>query len=430
MNSKKLVVLLLLFALSGVSFAGAAQPTGTAGSATANQTIVEIAAANPNFSTLVTAVQAAGLVETLSGPGPFTVFAPTNAAFDKLPPGTLDALIANKTALTSVLTYHVVPGNYPASQVVSMSSLPTVQGQPLPVTVQPGGTVRVDGATVVATDIQASNGVIHVIDTVMIPPAGNATTPTPTPITTVMPVVPVQGASSSEDYTGGGAAAPTATRTVTTTGTATVTPSATQAGGETGDQTIVEIASANPNFSTLVTAVQAAGLVETLSGPGPFTVFAPTNAAFDKLPPGTLDALIANKTALTSVLTYHVVPGNYPASQVVSMSSLPTVQGQPLPVTVQPGGTVRVDGATVVTTDIKASNGVIHVIDAVMIPPAGNATPTAVMTGTAITTAPGGMTTAGTTIPVTATATQTGLDVLPLALAGLAALALIAARRR
>ena len=284
------------------------------GGATSNQTIVEIAAANPNFSTLVTAVQAAGLVETLSGPGPFTVFAPTNAAFDKLPPGTLDALIANKTALTSVLTYHVVPGNYPASQVVSMSSLPTVQGQPLPVTVQPGGTVRVDGATVVTTDIKASNGVIHVIDTVMIPPAGNATTPTPTPITTGMPVVPVQGGSSSEDYTGGGAAAPTATRTVTTTGTATVTPGATQTSGGTGNQTIVEIAAANPNFSTLVTAVQAAGLVETLSGPGPFTVFAPTNAAFDKLPPGTLDALIANKTALTSVLTYHVVPGQLPAS--------------------------------------------------------------------------------------------------------------------
>lgn len=116
MDPRKLVAVLLLFALCGVSFAGAAQTTtGTAGGATNNQTIVQIAQANSNFSTLVTALQAAGLVETLSGSGPFTVFAPTNAAFDATPSGTLNALLGNKTALTNVLTYHVVPGSYLAT---------------------------------------------------------------------------------------------------------------------------------------------------------------------------------------------------------------------------------------------------------------------------------------------------------------------------
>lgn len=186
MDPRKLVVVLLLFALCGVSFAGAAQTvTATAG----NQTIVQIAQTNPNLSTLVTALQAAGLVETLSGSGPFTVFAPTNEAFNALPPGTLDALLGNRTQLTNVLTYHVVQGSLLATQVASMPSLPTAQGQPLVVTVQSGGGVRVDGANIVQTDIRASNGVIHVIDAVMIPPAG---TPTPTlSPTTLSPTTPL-----------------------------------------------------------------------------------------------------------------------------------------------------------------------------------------------------------------------------------------------
>ncbi len=182
MDPRKLVAVLLLFALCGVSFAGAAQTvTATAG----NQTIVQIAQTNPNLSTLVTALQAAGLVETLSGSGPFTVFAPTNDAFNALPPGTLDALLGNRTQLTNVLTYHVVQGSLLATQVASMPSLPTAQGQPLVVTVQAAGGVRVDGANIVQTDIRASNGVIHVIDAVMIPPARTpAPTLSPTPIPT------------------------------------------------------------------------------------------------------------------------------------------------------------------------------------------------------------------------------------------------------
>ena len=135
--------------------------------------------------------------------------------------------------------------------------------------------------------------------------------------------------------------------------------------------TIVDIAASNPDFSTLVTAVTEAGLVETLSG-GEFTVFAPTNAAFEALPEGTLDELLADpEGALADVLTYHVVEGTVMAEDVVGMDGqeVTTVNGAPVTITVD-GETVMVNDATVVTTDIVASNGVIHVIDAVLVPPA------------------------------------------------------------
>jgi uncharacterized surface protein with fasciclin (FAS1) repeats len=132
--------------------------------------------------------------------------------------------------------------------------------------------------------------------------------------------------------------------------------------------TIVEIAAGNPEFTTLVTAVQAAGLAETLSGPGPFTVFAPTNDAFTALPAGTLDTLLADpQGALTNVLTYHAVGGEVMSSDLTS-GQVPTVNGAPLDVVVS-GSSVTVNGVNVVTADIEASNGVIHVIDGVLVPP-------------------------------------------------------------
>ena len=132
-------------------------------------------------------------------------------------------------------------------------------------------------------------------------------------------------------------------------------------------QTIVEIASGNEQFSTLVTAVQEAGLVDTLSGEGPFTVFAPTNAAFEKLPDGTLENLLQDPDQLTAVLTYHVVPGKVMAADVVELDSAETVQGSEIEISTD-NGTVMVDEAEVIQTDIEASNGVIHVIDSVIIP--------------------------------------------------------------
>lgn len=130
--------------------------------------IVEVAVSAGSFNTLVAAVQAAGLVETLSGEGPFTVFAPTDEAFALIPEADLKALLADKEALTAVLTYHVVPGKVLAKDVVTLSSAETVNGQSVEIMVR-DGKVMIDGATVVATDIEASNGVIHVIDRVILP---------------------------------------------------------------------------------------------------------------------------------------------------------------------------------------------------------------------------------------------------------------------
>ena len=134
----------------------------------AGKTIVDIAAGDPQFSTLVTALKAAGLVETLSGKGPFTVFAPTNAAFAKIPKADLDKLLADKAALTKVLTYHVVAGKVTAAQVMKLKMAKTVQGSDLNVMVM-GKTVEINGAKVIKANIRASNGIIHVIDTVLMP---------------------------------------------------------------------------------------------------------------------------------------------------------------------------------------------------------------------------------------------------------------------
>jgi hypothetical protein len=276
----------------------------------ADGTIVETAVAAGNFKTLVAAVQAAELVDTLNGKGPFTVFAPTDEAFAKLPKGTLEMLLKpeNKAKLAAILTYHVVPGSVKAADVVKLKNAATVQGQRVDIKVN-AGKVMVDGANVVATDVACSNGVIHVIDTV---------------------ILPVDG-------------------------------------------TIVDVAAKNGSFNTLVAAVKAAGLVETLSGKGPFTVLAPTDAAFAKLPAGTLEMLLKpeNKKQLVDILTYHVVPGVAAYSdQVVKMSQLPTVLGTPITVTVT-DGKVRLNDSNVVATDVEASNGVIHVVDTVILPSTG-----------------------------------------------------------
>jgi uncharacterized surface protein with fasciclin (FAS1) repeats len=159
---KRLVLLAAAFVIAPLALAGHhAKPEG--------KTVVEVAAGNPDFSTLVTAVKAAGLAETLSGEGPFTVFAPTNAAFAKLPAGTVENLLKpeNKEQLIAVLTYHVVPGKVMAAEVGGLSSAPTVNGKALKVDTSDG--VRINNASVTATDIAASNGVIHVIDTVVLP---------------------------------------------------------------------------------------------------------------------------------------------------------------------------------------------------------------------------------------------------------------------
>ena len=270
--------------------------------------IVDTAVGNGSFTTLVAAVQAAGLVDTLKGAGPFTVFAPTDEAFKKLPAGTVEALLKDPAALKDILLYHVVAGKVMAADAAKLDSADTVLGKPIAIKVV-DGKVMINDATVAAADVAASNGVIHVIDTVLLPPA------------------------------------------------------------EPMAKDIVDTAVGNGSFTTLVAAVQAAGLVDTLKGAGPFTVFAPTDEAFKKLPAGTVEALLKDPAALKDILLYHVVAGKVMAADAAKLTSADTVLGKPITIKVV-DGKVMINDATVAAADVAASNGVIHVIDTVLLPPA------------------------------------------------------------
>lgn len=334
-----------------------------------NVTIVERAIGAGSFNTLVTAVKAAGLVETLSGSGPFTVFAPTDAAFAKLPRATLNALLANPAQLAAVLTYHVVPGKVMAADVVGLSSATSVQGEAISIAVVDGKVVLNGNSTVTATDIPATNGVIHVIDTVILPPSlGSAPAPA---------APSASGASSgSESYVV--KAGDNLTRIARQFGT--TVAALRSANGLTGDTIFVgqtlsvpapdllTRAAAAGQFNTLAAAIKAAGLVSTLSGPGPFTVFAPTDAAFARLPAGTVSALLKDPDTLRNILLYHVVPGKVMAADVVGLSSATAAQGGTINIALVNGKVVLNGNATVVATDVAASNGVIHVIDNVILP--------------------------------------------------------------
>ena len=298
--TKNLTAFGLAVVMVGAACANAAEKTET----TKSMDIVDTAASAGTFKTLLAAATAAGLVETLKSDGPLTVFAPTDEAFAKLPEGTVEALLKDKAALKKILTYHVVAGAVPASKVVGMDWAPTVQGQRLNIRTK-DGKVWIDDAKVIKADINTSNGIIHVIDTVMLPKAD-----------------------------------------------------------------IVDTAVKAGSFKTLVAAVKAAELVETLKGKGPFTVFAPTDDAFGKLPEGTVAELVKpeNKAKLQAILTYHVVSGAVLSKQIAEgATEVATVQGGKLKITRDSMG-VRVNGAKVVKADIITGNGVIHVIDAVVLP--------------------------------------------------------------
>lgn len=260
-----------------------------------------------SFGTLLTAASAAALVDPLTNAGPFTVFAPSDAAFAKLPPATIAYLLApeNIAELAALIKYHVVSGR------VFSNELGPVLGQPIPtlsggvLTISAEGGPKVNGAAIVATDIQASNGVIHVVDEVILPNA-----------------------------------------------------------------TITETAVASPALSTLVTTVVAADLAGALGSDGPFTVFAPVNAAFEALPEGTLTALLGNIPALTDILELHVIAGAAVYSNNVPMGTVATLGGELIAFSVEEGKLLINGSVEVITADIPASNGVIHLINGVITAPA------------------------------------------------------------
>lgn len=268
--------------------------------------IVDVAASNGNFTTLVTALQITGLDQALDGSqssSRLTVFAPTDAAFNNLPAGALSGLVADPDALSEVLLYHVTGGGLLASNVLASPTIDMLNGQRTAISLQ-GGAPFIDGAQIQITDIVCANGVIHVIDAVLQP----------------------------------------------------------------ATDSLVATAVGAPEAAYLTALLGFTSLIPVLED-GTFTVFAPTNAAFQQIPPSTLRSLVttAGVPTLESILLVHVVPGRLFADDVIAAGQLTTVGGKVLPVTVQ-NGAVFVDGAEVVFADVQTANGNIHFIDTVLQP--------------------------------------------------------------
>ncbi len=274
--------------------------------------ILQTASNDGRFKTLVTALSAAALGGVLQGLGPFTLFAPTDAAFDKLPPGTIADLLKpeNRAKLIKILTYHVLDGiALTAANITALKppfKLEMLNNIATSIT-EDGVKIKVNNATVIQVDVITSNGIIHVLDTVLLPPD------------------------------------------------------------------IVQTAIDDGRFKTLVTALSAAGLIEVLKNPGPFTLFAPTDAAFDKLPPGTIADLLKpeNRAKLIKILTYHVVNGRaLTVPDIIAMNppfKLEMLNGIATSIT-EDGDQIKINNATVIVGDVFSDNGVIHAIDTVLLP--------------------------------------------------------------
>jgi len=262
-------------------------------------------------TTLVDLVVKAGLADTVSNGGPFTVFAPTNEAFAKLPTELVNTLTSDVELLKKVLLFHVVSGEVYSKDLSNDLSVNSVEGSPLRVNIYLKskfypGFVTVNGKRVSKADVKADNGVIHMVSDVIYPlPTSN----------------------------------------------------------------IAELVSSDPRFSTLLAAVGAAGLADTLAGEGPFTVFAPTNDAFAKIPEDALNGLLADKPALTNKLLRHVLPGTV-FYKGICWKIQEAASGEEIATQVFKGGVVKVvsedAGARVNDADIVATNGVIHAIDTVI----------------------------------------------------------------
>lgn len=276
--------------------------------------IVSLAVATPSLSVLVSALtrsDQASVLQALSGQGPLTVFAPNNNAFAMLG---IDLNSLDGPTLSNILRYHVVAGAAVFSNQITDGIVTMFNGDGVLVNrsgrtrrrAGASGSITLNGETrVVSANIAATNGVVHVIDRVLIPPANS----------------------------------------------------------------IAQLASTVPQLSTLLTAVTTAGLAETFLNDGQFTLFAPTNTAFNNLPAGTLDNLLRNPQQLATILTYHVVPGIIGSGNLRS-GQVSSLQGAPINVNVATAGRVVLNGnANVISADTLASNGVVHIIDAVILPP-------------------------------------------------------------
>lgn len=287
---------------------------------TASNNLIETATEAGDFTTLLSAIEAASLQDVLADPdSEFTVFAPTDAAFAVLGEDAVTALLADNEALNDTLLYHVLPGSIDAATAIGLAGTEiTMQnGETAMLSLAEDGSLMINDATVTTTDIVASNGIIHVIDAVLTPPTES---------------VPVN---------------------------------------------IVQTAAAAGTFTTLVAALEASGLDQVLANEAQnFTVFAPTDDAFTALGQDAVDALLADAAGLNDTLLYHVLPGAVDAETAISLAGTSiTMQNGADAMLSLSGEQLMINSSNVTVTDIIASNGIIHVIDAVLIPPDGTEPP-------------------------------------------------------
>ena len=493
MNTQMMVLISCsLMAASAASAGGAgAKPSAAPAQTAACMSIADTVMNTAQFSTLLTALQAADLVDTLKG-GQYTVFAPTDDAFNKVPSDVLAGVLNDPELLKSVLLYHVVPGKVNAKQVMSLKSVKTAQGGTLSVSMM-GSKVMINGANVVQADVMACNGIIHIVNTLLLPPM-TAMTPPPAPAAEApaaeepmtdaasdemtsddgmatddmaTDAMPTEDAAAADDMTadngmsddavmdeaapsdtaadeaatdsqpaatppapadpivipptpltmpadmtmeeGGDAAAETTDETTDTamdtatdestavaettaaettavetpaatdtaaadTTTTDMTAETTEADAATTDMadasmaetTIYDVLVNDDRFVTLRSLISDAGLSETLMG-GEYTLFAPTDEAFAKVDADTLAKIAADPALLKQVLLYHVVAGKMTGAQVTDATQLASAEGQSLNV-MNSGDSVKLGDATITAVDMNASNGVVHVIDTVLIP--------------------------------------------------------------
>jgi uncharacterized surface protein with fasciclin (FAS1) repeats len=299
MAGRALLVFLAIICTASAPLAHATHGTGN---------LVQRLERDGRFTTLLTALEVAGLKGTVATGGTFTVFAPTDEAFAALPSGTVESLITNVPALQNILLYHVLGGRESIIDLLKENTAETLQGTPLLV-VSEGSKVLVNRQQVAFPWLTAANGIIYPIKGVLFPPSA------PADINNLADVLALDG-----------------------------------------------------RFTTLLTAVGAAGLGDTLTTGGPFTLFAPTDAAFAKLPPGTVESLVANPDALRNILLYHVLGEPKRALELISRRSAQTLQGSDVTISLR-HGSVLVNDSRVINANVKAPNAVIHVIDTVLLPP-------------------------------------------------------------
>jgi uncharacterized surface protein with fasciclin (FAS1) repeats len=352
---------------------GAHAAAGMVGSITvsAANTIYDIVSNSTSHTTLKAAIDACSLDGVLSGPGSLTLFAPTDAAFSALPPGTVAALLGNLPLLTDILKHHVVAGSVLSTALSNNQVVTTLIGTNVTVTMT-GGNVYIDNAMVTTADVLADNGVVHIIDAVLLPPIDCSGV--------------VDGIAAEDEcgtchesymYAGMGAVTYISTYadTVGLSGSFVLAGSPVDIMSNPNwvsdpslcDNTIYDIVSNSNDHTILKAAIDACALDGVLSGAGPFTLFAPTDAAFDLLPAGTVTALLNDIPQLTDILKHHVVGDSVVSTMLSNNQVVTTLNNTDITVTIS-NGSVYIDNAMVTVANIEADNGVVHVIDAVLSP--------------------------------------------------------------